>query len=215
MLHQDTLHLRGPNATFDLPTDLAVNQASYIKHALLQQEPGSTGLAITFDDVDADTLELFVQWLWNPARMRFATNPDDHCMQLARLYAFGDRIAAPALQYEIVSRFYEIVNAGGTPDLRVVSFVFNNEHIPSGSPLRKFMIQWCVWRLQPDWHLHNTVREALQLLPELTVDLLAEMHRGEGPFYQQSDDRGVDRVPGPALWVNQKNRGPDNIKQVE
>ena len=76
-----------------------------------------------------------------------------------------------------MTRLYAIVNAGGPPDLRVVTFVFNNEHIPTGSPLRRFMVQWCLWRLQPDWHLHKTVREALQLLPEIIVDLLAEMHK--------------------------------------
>ena len=62
---------------------------------LLRLKPGSTGLAITFDDIDADTLERFVQWLLNPARMGFAKTPNDHSIQLARLFAFGDRITAP------------------------------------------------------------------------------------------------------------------------
>ncbi len=88
---------------------------------------------------DADTFELFLQWVYTKT-WPLSTNPDgdERYMQLARLYVFAGRYVVMELKNWVVDQFFEIyTKANETPGAEVISYVFESTTV--SSPLRKLL----------------------------------------------------------------------------
>lgn len=150
---------------------------------------------VTLVEEDADTVDLFVHWIYYGLHWPLSCFSDDRFMQLARLYAFADRLGIVRLMNHVVWELFDSRSKENFPPFSVIDFVY--DHIPEHTRFRELMVAWYTWHAGTSMSDRIPTTEQLEGLPRFAADLARSLMQksipgardpflnGPGVFYEK------------------------------
>lgn len=181
--------------TFAIHEHLLCNASPFFQTAFRGDfaEEGQKSLCLR--DVDYDTLNHFVPWLYSGRLSREAGQVELHSLHwiAARLNIFAITYQLSGLTEEVVALVKGYLDnlqttdkSGALPDADQIVEIYRKS--PDSNLLRKFVVQLFVVELQPSWYASGKlVAEYSQKCPGFTTDLFEEL--GKKTHYSEVELR--------------------------
>ncbi|KAG9593358.1 hypothetical protein KCU77_g6473, partial [Aureobasidium melanogenum] len=153
LLKETVSLLVGPNKEkYNLHKDLLCFYSGFFRAAFEGSFKEADEGKIELPDVKAEIFEVFQVWLYSHS-LRDADNYKDSsrrpqllpCRTLAHLWVFGDKYQIPLLQNDSIDALLAKLEEENQADVAVVHIAYQSTM--QGSPLRRFAIDLCVFRM--------------------------------------------------------------------
>jgi hypothetical protein len=85
-----------------------------------------------------NTADLFMQWIYHGLRWPLSCLSNDRFIQLARLYAFADKLRVVKLMNDVIWELFSLRSKENFPPFSVIDFAYI--HIPEHTRFRELMV---------------------------------------------------------------------------
>lgn len=176
-----TLNVGPDRHTFHVHQELLFNTSPVFKAAFSKTYQESNERCMTLPDEDPETVERLMQWLYfkslSLTKAVCVGTSEERYLQLARLNTLADKFDIRLLSNAIINELFALKysSKSWSPQKAVVAYIYENT--TETSSLRKLMVGWFVWHIDPEWF---TFSESLQFLantPMFAADLAIAMSR--------------------------------------
>ena len=205
--------------SFAVHEHLLCNASPFFKAALEKPSTEEEQRSLSLQDVDANTLNHFVPWLYSGRLSREVGELEPSALYwvAARLNTFalthelsGLAEEAMALVKSVLDDPRTAAKSNGLPDADQIAEIYRKS--PATNPLRKFVIGFFGTQLQPSWYVNgNLTNEYLKRCPEFILDLFVQLGcRTRDLEYSSANLRRSNN-----LYVQERNKAQQRIEEVE
>ena len=136
-------------------------------------------LRMKLPEDDADTCDLFFQWLYWGVRplltLEKLTDNEEILMQSVKLYVLAGKYDIYGLMEDLMDGFVKAIKNQPeyAPSLDIISYAYGNEitHLPA------LMGDWVAWQKGEDWFQDDDVEIRFPQMPEFAADLVIMLRR--------------------------------------
>lgn len=152
-------------------------------------EETTTQTVTLLEEEDAN-VDLFVQWIYYGLRWPLSCLSNARFMQLARLYAFADRLRIVRLMNDVVWELFKLRSEEQFPPFSVIDFTYN--HIPEHTRFRELMVAWYTWHDGTNLSDRSPTTEQLEGVPLFAADLARSLMKRLSPGAKDPFPDGPD-----------------------
>ena len=176
-----TLNVGPDRHTFHVHPELLFKVSPVFKAAFSGAYQESSERCMALPDEEPETVERLTQWLYSRSfsltdDVSFES-ADERYWQLARLNTLADKFDIGLLKNSIID---ELFATRRTPEVwppqpPVIAYIYENT--TETSSLRKLMVGWYVWQIDPAWYTSSDTPAILEHIPMFAADVAIAMSR--------------------------------------
>lgn len=217
-----TIFVGSQKTRFDVHQDQLCEVSIFFKAAFTSHYKESLKKSIDLLEDDADTVDLFVQWLYKQQLNHLCHPADDggeYLMQPIRLWIFADKYDIQSLKLYTLEKLLAHIPEEGSaaPSMDVVEYAYRNTC--RGSGIRILLAEWLVTYNGRIWFQSRSTQDWLLSNPEIAVDLVAAFSKipdedhvpdhiknNEPEYYMKvrGDDSSSDSSGGESTGISAK-----------
>jgi hypothetical protein len=120
-----------PRTSFRIHQSLLFATSHFFTANLTTGFAETTTQTIALPEEEADTVELFVHWIYHGLRWPLSCLTSDRFVQLAKLYAFADRVGVVRLMNDVVWELFSLPSKENFPPFlssTLLTIMYPNTH---------------------------------------------------------------------------------------